>query len=334
MALELSPRAADRIPEAAGLVDQWYGRARRALPYLSARETGLPSGLELVQRRLSESGCVSAVAYERGAMAGFLVAAAQDLKPHEHAALHAHPRSAVVGLGGFAASAGREAEVLHELYVRVAARLVAERRLTHYVWMPADDAVAMAWFRLGFGLEWVHGLMPVKARGRQPREVGRLTIRRAGPSDGAPIGRMAVETARGYRQSAAFAPQPDEALAALRGHYTGALADPRSAAWIAVRGGEEVGMVVLTPAAPWPLVPPASVELAEAFVAPSARGEGVSRVLLATALAWAYDNGYRYVSARWRSGSPGSAGHWPRIGFKPVGHGLVRVLDPRLQGAR
>lgn len=332
MALELSPLATEQIPAAAYLVDQWYARARKALPYLSPRDSAFPDGLQLVERRLADPGCVTAAAYDRGEMAGFLAACALDLEPEQNDALYAHPHAAVVGFGGFTAAHGRETEVVRELYGAVAAPLTAQGRIAHYVRMPADDAVAAAWFRIGFGLESVRGLMPIKARGRQPREVGRLAIRRAGPGDLAQVGRMAVEVARTHQQAAAFLPQPEEALTALRGHYADALADPRSAAWLAVRGGEEVGMVVLTPIAPGPVVPEATVELAEAFVEPAARGEGVSRVLLATALAWAYDSGYRYVAARWRSGSLSAAAHWPRVGFRAVDYGLVRMLDPRLAG--
>src|SRR5690606_20114821 len=111
-----------------------------------------------------------------------------------------------------------------------------------------------------------------------------------------------------------------------------ALTDPRCAAWLAVRGGEEIGMVVLTPAKPGPLMPASTVDLAEAYVDPPARGEGVSRVLIATALTWAYDNGYRYVTAGWRTASPLAAGHWPKVGFKPVAYRLSRVIDPRIVG--
>ncbi|MDX6313810.1 MAG: hypothetical protein QOF44_3274, partial [Streptomyces sp.] len=53
-------------------------------------------------------------------------------------------------------------------------------------------------------------------------------------------------------------------------------------------------------------------------------------ILLATALAWAYDNGYRHITARWHAASPVAAGHWPAVGFKPVAYRLQRVLDPRL----
>lgn len=327
MTLELSPLAAEHTPAAADLLDQWYVRARRSLPHLSGRDAGFSEAHALVEARRAETGCVSAVASQRGDMAGFLAASPLDLKPDERSALYGNPRSALIGFGGSAAVQGREADVLRELYVDVAARLVAQRRYAHYVQMPADDAVAMAWFRLGFGLEQIRGLMPIKARGRQPRGVGGLMIRRAGPGDLPQVGRMAVEVARHHQRSAMFLPQPDAALTALRGHYAGALADPRCAAWLAVRGGEEVGMVVLTPARTGPVVPASAVDLSEAYVEPSARGEGVSRVLLATALAWAYDTGYRFVTAGWRTASPLAAGHWPKVGFKPVAYRLSRVLD-------
>lgn len=331
MTLELSPLAAEHAPAAADLLDQWYVRARRSLPHLSGRDAGFSEAHALVEARRAESGSVSAVAARRdGDLAGFLVASPVDLRSDERSTLYGHPRSALVGFGGSAAVQGREPEVLLALYAHVAARLVDQRRLVHYVQMPADDTVALAWFRLGFGLEQIRGLMPIKARGRQPRGVGGLTIRRAGPGDLPQVGRMAVEVARYHRGTAMFLPQSDTALAALRGSYAGALADPRSAAWIAVRGGEEVGMVLLTPARPGPVVPASAVDLSEAWVEPTARGEGVSRVLLATALAWAYDTGYRFVTAGWRTASPLAAGHWPKVGFKPVAYRLSRVLDQRL----
>ena len=70
--------------------------------------------------------------------------------------------------------------------------------------------------------------------------------------------------------------------------------------------------------------------LAEAYVEPAARGQGISRVLLATALAWAYDRGYRQVAADWPAASPMVAGHWPKVGFAPAAYRLCRILDPRI----
>jgi GNAT superfamily N-acetyltransferase len=324
MTLATAPLTAEHIPEAAALLDRWYNRAW-------LRPAASSTGEELLGKILAEPYVEAASARAGGGdFAGYLAALPLDAAEDEPAALDTHPRSALVPFGGHALRSGREAEALLSLYTAVAARLVEQRRLVHYVDLPAGESAAMVWFRLGFGLAQVRGLMPVRPRGRQPRGVDALTIRRAGPGDLDRIGRMAAESARQQQRSAVFLPQPDPALTALRTHYSGTLTDPRSASWVAARRGEEIGMVLLTPAQPSPVLPEPCVELAEAYVAPSARGEGISRILLATALAWAYDNGYRHITAHWHAASPVAAGHWPAVGFKPVAYRLQRVLDPRL----
>jgi GNAT superfamily N-acetyltransferase len=333
MTLATAPLTTEQLSEAAVLHDRWYGKVRRSLPYPSGGRTAPPpSGEELLGKILTEPRTEAACARTAGgALAGYLAAVPVDAAPQERAALDCPPRAALVPFGGYAVpGTGAGAAALRELYAVVADRLVGLQRLVHDVDLPADDLAAFAWCRLGFGLERITGVMPVKARGRQPRGVEALSIRRAGPGDLDRIGRMAVEAARQRTRSAVFLPQPESALATLRTHYAGALRDPRSAAWLAARRGEEVGMIALVPAEPGPLAPEACAELAEAYTAPAARGEGVSRVLLATALAWAYDNGYRYVTACWDAASPLTAGHWPAIGFKPIAYRMRRVLDPRV----
>lgn len=334
MTVAIAPLTAEHVPEAAALLDRWYGKARRGLPLQPGRAAVSPGGEELLGKMLAEPR-TEAVASRGGdaAMTGYLAATPLDLADDDRAALRAHPRSALVGYGGHALRGGRvdvRDDVLRGLYATVAQRLVADRRYVHYVDLPADDEAALAWFRCGFGLERVRGLMAVRPKGRQPRGVDALSVRRAGPGDLDRIGRMAVEAARADRGSAVFRPQSEPALAALRRHYAGALADSRSGAWVALRRGEEIGMVVLIPAEPGPVVPEGCVELVEAYVTHVARGEGISRVLLATALAWAYDHGYRHITASWSAGSPVSAANWPAVGFRPVAYRLQRVLDPRM----
>ncbi|WP_406262401.1 GNAT family N-acetyltransferase [Actinacidiphila glaucinigra] len=333
MTVAIAPLTTEHVPEAAALLDRWYARTRKALPHQPGR-TGAPPGEELLGKVLAGPGVEAVLARGGdGTVTGYLAATPLDLADDDRAVLRAHPRSALVSYGGHALRGGRDGvgeDVLRGLYAAVAARLVAEGRHVHYVDLPADDAVASAWFRTGFGLERMRGLMAVRPRGRQPRGVDALSVRRAGPGDLDRIGRMAVEAARADRGTAVFRPQPDGALATLRTHYADTLADARCGAWVAARRGEEVGMVVLTPAAPGPVLPDGCVELVEAYVTQAARGEGISRVLLATALAWAYDSGYRYITASWPAGSPVSAGHWPAVGFRPVAYRLQRVLDPRM----
>jgi GNAT superfamily N-acetyltransferase len=334
MTVAIAPLTAEHVPLAAQRYDRWFARARRPPSQRSWLADGPVRGEELLGKLLAAPGLEACRAVDGdGALAGHLAAVPVDLAPDDPAALRGHPRSALVPHGGHALASGRESEVLRPLYTRVAERLVADRRLVHYVEVPAGEVATAPWADLGFGRELVHGLMAVKARGRQPRGVEGLGIRRAGPGDLPQIGRMAAESARGRRGSAVFQPQPEAALAALRVHYADALADPRCGAWIASRRGEEIGMAVVVPAAPGPVVPESCVELVEAYVEPAARGEGVSRVLLATALAWAYDNGHRYMSARWHSASPWGAGHWPAVGFRPVAYRLSRTLDGRIGGA-
>lgn len=325
MTVAIAPMSAEHIPEAASLYERWYAGARRT------RTAPMPPGGELLATILAGPAPEAFIARGRGGRpAGYLAAAPLNLAEDTPAALTVHPRSALIAHGGHALAAGeRDGSVLRALYTEAAARLVAARRLVHYVELPWSDAVCNAWFQLGFGLEQLRGVMPVKPRGRQPRGVDGLGIRRAGPGDLPQIGRMAAEAARHQRQSPMFMPQPDAALAAIRTHYADSLADPRCGAWIATRGGAEAGMVLLIPATPGPDTPQTCLELAEAYVEPSARGEGVSRVLLATAVAWAYDHGYRHIGARWHPASRLAAGHWPAVGFDVTACRLTRVLDPR-----
>lgn len=333
MTVAIAPLTTEHIPEAAQRYDRWFARARRPPSQRSWLADGPVRGEELLGKLQHAPGLEACRALDGdGGLIGYLAARPVDIGPDDPAALRGHPRSALVPYGGHALPSGREGEVLRSLYARVAERLVAERRLVHYVEVPAGETATGPWFDLGFGRELVHGLMAVKARGRQPRGVEGLGIRRAGPGDLPQIGRMVAESARRQRGTATFQPQPEAALAALRLHYADALADQRCGAWIASRRGEEIGMVLLVPADPDPVTPASCVELVEAFVEPAARGEGVSRVLLATAVAWAYDNGHRYMSARWRSSSPLAAGHFPEIGFRPVAYRLTRTLDSRLTG--
>ncbi|MCM2418191.1 GNAT family N-acetyltransferase [Streptomyces sp. RKAG293] len=327
MTFAIAPMSAEHIPEAAALYDRWSGHSRKSRP------PGAPTGQELLGRLLAEPDTEAYFARDSGGRpAGYLAASPLDLAEDTPGALRSHPRSAVVRHGGHAPAPGqRDNAALLALYAEAAARLVAQRRLVHYVELPASGTAAMDWCQLGFGFEEMYGLMAVKPRGRQPRGVDGLSIRRAGPGDLPQIGRMAAESARYQRESAMFLPQSDAALAAMRTRYTDTLSDPRCAAWIAGRGGEEIGMVLLAPSPAGPVTPDGCVELAEAYVEPSARGEGVSRILLATAAAWAYDHEYRHIGARWHSASPLAAGHWPAVGFRVAAYRLSRVLDPRIR---
>ncbi len=338
MTFAIAPMSAEHIPESAALLERWYAKTRKR-PFASVGTSPATAASaawdsdERIAALLAAPGAEAVVARgSRSKETGYLVAVPGsglgDHRPDDHGGAG----TALIGHGAHAAAAGCETGALRAMYAAVSERLVARGRTVHHVELPADDAVAMAWFRLGFGLEAVRGVLPVKGSGRQPRGVEGLSIRRAGSADLAPVGRMAAESSAYRRKAAMFQPQSEEALAQQRARYAEALGDPACGAWLAMRRGEEAGMILVTPAAPGPFTPEGTAELAEAYVEPTARGEGVSRVLLATALAWAFGHGYRQLAAGWPSTSPLAAGHWPGLGFTPVTYRLCRVIDT--SGAR
>ena len=338
MTFAIAPMSAEHIPESAALLDRWYARTRKR-PFSAVGTSGAAApcagydSQERVAALLAQPGVEAVVARgSRSRFSGYLAVAPTEALGDDRPTDHGGPRSALVAHGGHALHGGSEQQALRELYAAVADRLVSRGRLIHHAELPADDTVAAAWFRLGFGLEQIRGVIPVKGSGRQPRGVEGLTIRRAGPADLAPIGRMAADSAAHRRGSAMFQPLPQSVLTDQRTRYADALGDPRCGAWLAMRRGEEAGMMIITPARTGPFTPEDTAELAEAYVEPTARGEGVSRVLLATALAWAYGRGYRQLTASWPTASVLAAGHWPALGFSPVTYRLCRVVDPRVLG--
>ncbi len=334
MTFAIAPMSAEHIPESAALLDRWYARTRKR-PFSAVGTSGAAAssaGYDSADRLaelLAVPGVEAVVARgSRSRFTGYLAVAPSESLGADRPDDHGGPRSALIAHGGHALHPGTENDAVRELYAAVADRLVTRGRLIHHVELPADDTVAMAWFRLGFGLEQIRGVVPVKGSGRQPRGVEGLSIRRAGPADLAPIGRMAADSAGHRRKSATFQPVSEDVLTEQRSRYADALADPNCGAWLAMRRGEEAGMMILTPARTGPFTPEETAELSEAYVEPNARGEGISRVLLATALAWAYGRGYRQLTATWPTASPLTAGHWPTLGFSPVTYRLCRVVDP------
>jgi GNAT superfamily N-acetyltransferase len=65
---------------------------------------------------------------------------------------------------------------------------------------------------------------------------------------------------------------------------------------------------------------------------PGARGQGVERALVDTALTWAHDHGYQRVSVDFDSANPLSRPFWLHTGFRPAGYGVLRLIDGRPAG--
>ena len=65
---------------------------------------------------------------------------------------------------------------------------------------------------------------------------------------------------------------------------------------------------------------------------PAARGKGVGHALADTALTWAHDHGYQWVSVDFDTANPLSRPFWLHAGFRPAGYGVLRLIDGRPAG--
>ncbi|MBV8682599.1 MAG: GNAT family N-acetyltransferase [Caulobacteraceae bacterium] len=104
-----------------------------------------------------------------------------------------------------------------------------------------------------------------------------------------------------------------EAVAAL-------IADPRHAAWLAEKGGEAIGYVLVGPCGlPHPEVTDACGELKRIYLLKDRQGDGVGARLMETGLAWLESEGRRPIWIGVWSQNHGAQRLYARAGFAKVG---------------
>jgi len=81
-------------------------------------------------------------------------------------------------------------------------------------------------------------------------------------------------------------------------------------------------------------VPDRSVYLPHAYTAPAARGRRIGTALLASALAWAREAGYKRCIVDFTAANRVSTRFWLSHGFRPIAYRLCHRLDERLVSAR
>lgn len=221
-----------------------------------------------------------------------------------------------------------DAELARDLYAAAAQAWVDAGRTAHYVLVPAHDtALVDAFFRLGFGLQHVHGA-------RRPAPAGPLPdgvqLRPAAAADIEVLVQLDRELPLHQARSPVFwsGPVPTEAEAAQE--WAESLQDPRFTSVVAEVDGVVVGVAMAL-----------GLEMSGmhrglaaldhagflgfAVVQPSARGRGAGRALGEAVLDWAHQCGHRSVVTDWRATNLLSSRTWPRLGFEPTFLRLHRV---------
>jgi len=243
-------------------------------------------------------------------------------------------RAGFIGYAGHAVDVADAIDVVGALYGALAADWVDAGCLSHYVLVPTDVRIEQCWHTLGFGRAIVTAMRATDALGSAdwPGE-----IRRGRPED--------LDTVVGFMnglhqfEEAApmWRPYVPESEAEARAFQAQMLDDPACVHWIASQDGRPVAMQSFQPP-PWflspLLVPEQSVYLMHAYTEPAARGQGVGTTLLASALAWAREAGYKCCLVDFTAANLLASRFWLGHGFRPIAYRLCHRLDERLMSPR
>ena len=97
---------------------------------------------------------------------------------------------------------------------------------------------------------------------------------------------------------------------------------------LATLDGRDVGLLTVELSSPVPrLCPDGQPYIGPTATLPGARGRGVGHPLVDTALTWAHDHDYRWISVDFETANPLSRPFWFNAGFRPAGYGVLRLVD-------
>jgi ribosomal protein S18 acetylase RimI-like enzyme len=305
--LDVRPLRAADLPACGALLARRHRGHRGRQPLLSPRYEDPVAATAEVESAFAAEHASGAVALRDGTIVGYLLGSPKTGPTWG-------PNVWVEAAG----QASREAEVMRDLYAVAATRWVEEGRTAHYVIQPAGEPDQVdAWFRLGFGLQHVHGLQPATV---SPSRSSATPVRRATHDDISALVRVYEELPLHQGRAPTFAaaqPETPEENAASWRQYVD---DPEYATLVAERDGAVVGAAVAcsiekTPSHTGPSRPDNAAFLGFAAVLSQARGGGVGRALGEAVLAFAAAQAFDSVVADWRATNLLASRTWPRLGF-------------------
>jgi ribosomal protein S18 acetylase RimI-like enzyme len=309
MAIEFQPASAADPVLLAKLLDARH-RAHRAFEPLLAPVDAEAAVLAVV----SHEAASGVVALRAGEVAGYLVA---EIREHEIWGRHAW-----VDYAGHAAD---DPELVRDMYAAAAPAWIEAGARMHLPLVPVLADMLDPWYRLGFGQMQQSAIL--ESGGREPMLPDGVTIRAAGKPD---LERVADELGavvwnhqmRSPTFSGARPLDPEQ----IRRDWLKAFEDPSDTLFLAERGEELLGHVLLYREPPNLGVPEDAVHLWLIAVAPSARGQGVGLALCDQACRWAAEAGYGSITVDWRVANLLASRFWPARGFRPTFLRLHRTM--------
>jgi ribosomal protein S18 acetylase RimI-like enzyme len=317
--VEVRPFAESDLPAAGVLLAERHRAHRAVEPLLSPRFED-PTVAESAVRVAWESEQASgAVGSRDGLVVGYLIGA---------------PKSGT-GWGPnvwveAAGQASSDPESVRDIFAVAATQWAAEGWSAQYAIVPAhDNALVGAWFRLGFGLQHVHG---IRELGHAPATVAAgLTIRPPTRADIPVMARLDQEMRRHQSLAPTFSALEVPSFEVCVADQEADFGDPDFLTFVAERRGQAVGYAIgcsleMSSAHLGPARPDRAGFLGFAAVLPEARGLGVGRALGETVLAWSAEAGFDCVVTDWRATNLLSSRTWPRLGFRESFLRLHRLI--------
>jgi GNAT superfamily N-acetyltransferase len=305
-------RLDDATIEAAGAtVADEHAEVRRANPGLPPAFAGAEACTAALQRLL-EGGHTGVAALRRGRPLAVMTGIARG----SHGRLPAE---------GFAVAPDLDdpTTVLARLYGELSPELVAAGVPRHYLDHVALPPLDAALSNLGFGRHHVYASQPAAPR---PSPAG-VQVRVGGADDLDAVARLALVEIRFRATPPIWSPPDPRSLAEVLDHHR-ALHHGGAIHLLAAVDGRDVGLLTIELASPAPrLCADGQPYIGPTATAPDARGRGVGRALVDTALTWAHARGHQWVSVDFESANPLSRPFWLGNGFRPVGYGLLRILQ-------
>ncbi|MDX1416407.1 MAG: GNAT family N-acetyltransferase [Candidatus Promineifilaceae bacterium] len=330
--MKIVPFEDEMLPQAAGLLAQQQKRCRISLPELPARFEEREAALEAVSALWDKKHREGFAALVGEQMVAYLIGD----RVVENASWG---RSGWMRPAGCAYDVGAGVEVVRDLYAALGERWVDQGIFIHVAQvLTADPALVQAWHSLSFGIEQVHGLLNLEARGGSRPELPHgLSIRRARPGDGPVLRAFADVIWRVQVRAPVWGVMIPEAAGETAAAWADMVQDDEALVWIAFRQDEAVGVQAF-----WPAdlddrqlyIPEGCVHLSVAGTKPETRGEGIGSVMTRFTLAEVRQMGFQYCEADWRSTNLLASRFWPRRGFRPAVYRLSRRVDERILWAR
>ncbi len=263
-------------------------------------------------------------------LVGYMIGTIQTDKNRE--------RHTWIQYAGVAIAQGENEELYRELYSLFASEMVNKGSFHHYVMVPSGDTNMLnSWFRLGFAYEQVHGIRAI-SEGIEPYHIHPdLQIRLATKDEEKDIRALATVIMEHQAKAPVFAPGFIEERADYQDGYAELIDDETATFWLAIHQNEVVGFQVYMQAETSDenmLIPDSCVNLVVGATVESARGMGVGSALLQNGLIHAKESSYTSCETDWRMTNLESSRFWPKNGFKPSVHRLVRHIDSRVLWAK